>query len=442
MDPFPNPYSALIATFNQVSPLDSNAEDPDDPQHLNDDDLLLWANAEFTYDIPPGVGIYEEDLVAKIAQTQQQYEQLQRQHQQQLQQQQQFQQQQQQQPHLMASQPQQSLGLYHPTDIQRQMQQFDAIHRYLDSNEDPRTSLSVVERSRQRNPVTSQPAPVSQQQLHYDSRISTPTPFSQTPPTGVNPTAISPVAARLLRQPFLALQQQQLQQYSSAASSPLASPTSSVPDFHALALKPPTSKPEETLPPVATVSKRTASSRKESVPSTPVSPASPASSTTSIKATATPSEERANQLEAELEEYEAELEQGSFSKATDGLSQDDPDYAVKLAAEEDKRRRNTAASARFRHKKRLREQVLEKTAKEMTAKSEMLEIRVRELEMEIKWLRGLIVEKDSRMLDTLPASEGGSSTLSSSVPSSSTAKGGKESGLAKAPSKRGKKNAA
>lgn len=142
-----------------------------------------------------------------------------------------------------------------------------------------------------------------------------------------------------------------------------------------------------------------------------------------------------------MEEYEAELELGSTSTATDGLSQDDPDYATKLAAEEDKRRRNTAASARFRHKKRLREQVLEKTAKEMTAKSEMLELRVRELEMEIKWLRGLIVEKDSRMLDVLPASEGGPSTLSSSVPSSSTAKGGKESGLAKAPSKRGKKNA-
>lgn len=271
--------------------------------------------------------------------------------------------------------------------------------------------------------------------------MSTPTSFSQAPPTGVNPTAISPAAARLLRQPFLTLQQQLLQQYSSAASSPLASPTSSVPDFPSLALKPPTAKPEETPAPVATASKRTASARKESVPSTPVSPASPASSTTSIKATATPSEERANQLEAELEEYEAELEQGSYSKATDGLSQDDPDYASKLAAEEDKRRRNTAASARFRHKKRLREQVLEKTAKEMTAKSELLEIRVRELEMEIKWLRGLIVEKDSRMLDALPASEGGSSTLSSSMPSSSTVKGGKESGLAKAPSKRGKKNA-
>ncbi|KAK3829225.1 MAG: hypothetical protein J3Q66DRAFT_270671, partial [Benniella sp.] len=58
---------------------------------------------------------------------------------------------------------------------------------------------------------------------------------------------------------------------------------------------------------------------------------------------------------------------------------------------EDKRRRNTAASARFRQKKRLREQILEKTAKEMTAKSELLEGRVRELEMEIKWLRGLVV---------------------------------------------------
>ncbi|KAG0042694.1 synaptonemal complex protein zip1, partial [Linnemannia elongata] len=60
-----------------------------------------------------------------------------------------------------------------------------------------------------------------------------------------------------------------------------------------------------------------------------------------------------------------------------------------------KRRRNTAASARFRQKKRLREQILEKTAKEMTAKSEILEARARELEMEIKWLRGLIVEKGS-----------------------------------------------
>ncbi|OAQ30551.1 hypothetical protein K457DRAFT_60501, partial [Linnemannia elongata AG-77] len=61
------------------------------------------------------------------------------------------------------------------------------------------------------------------------------------------------------------------------------------------------------------------------------------------------------------------------------------------AAEEDKRRRNTAASARFRYKKKLREQALEQTAKEQTLRAETLEARVKELEMEVKWLRGLIV---------------------------------------------------
>ncbi|KAF9343420.1 hypothetical protein BGX26_005772, partial [Mortierella sp. AD094] len=155
-------------------------------------------------------------------------------------------------------------------------------------------------------------------------------------------------------------------------------------------------------------------------------------------------EEKLQQLENELKEYQSELaeerkqleqqddpsspnamdtddpstEAGadggnseSRSRSNSVLSHDDPDYAAKLAAaEEDKRRRNTAASARFRQKKRLREQILEKTAKEMTAKSELLEIRVKELEMEIKWLRGLIVEKDaSRVLlqDTAVSSLGG-----------------------------------
>lgn len=67
-------------------------------------------------------------------------------------------------------------------------------------------------------------------------------------------------------------------------------------------------------------------------------------------------------------------------------------------AEEDKRKRNTAASARFRMKKKLREQALEQTAKEMTAKAEALEKRVIELEKEAKWLRALVVEKDPALL--------------------------------------------
>ncbi|KAF9985265.1 hypothetical protein BGZ75_003178, partial [Mortierella antarctica] len=76
MDSYPNPYAALIATFNQVSPPESN-DDLDDPQHLPDDDLLLWANAQFTYDIPPGVGIYEDEMGVKLAMSQQQFQQTQ-----------------------------------------------------------------------------------------------------------------------------------------------------------------------------------------------------------------------------------------------------------------------------------------------------------------------------------------------------------------------------
>lgn len=65
----------------------------------------------------------------------------------------------------------------------------------------------------------------------------------------------------------------------------------------------------------------------------------------------------------------------------------------KSAVEEDKRKRNTAASARFRIKKKQREQSMEKTVQEMTEKSTGLENRVKELELEIKFLRGLLIEK-------------------------------------------------
>jgi hypothetical protein len=70
------------------------------------------------------------------------------------------------------------------------------------------------------------------------------------------------------------------------------------------------------------------------------------------------------------------------------------DDGARVAAEEDKRRRNTAASARFRIKKKQREQALEKTAKEMTDKASKLETKVSQLEMENKWLKSLITEKN------------------------------------------------
>jgi hypothetical protein len=80
-----------------------------------------------------------------------------------------------------------------------------------------------------------------------------------------------------------------------------------------------------------------------------------------------------------------------------------PDFeeASRLAAEEDKRRRNTAASARFRVKKKQREQALEKTSKEMSDKVSSLEGRINQLETENKWLKNLITEKNDRGEDSL-----------------------------------------
>ncbi|RKF57752.1 putative regulatory protein cys-3 [Golovinomyces cichoracearum] len=65
------------------------------------------------------------------------------------------------------------------------------------------------------------------------------------------------------------------------------------------------------------------------------------------------------------------------------------------AAEEDKRRRNTAASARFRIKKKQREQALERSAKEMSDKVAKFEDRIKMLETENKWLKDLITAKNN-----------------------------------------------
>ncbi|KAJ1843420.1 hypothetical protein LPJ70_003394 [Coemansia sp. RSA 2708] len=88
----------------------------------------------------------------------------------------------------------------------------------------------------------------------------------------------------------------------------------------------------------------------------------------------------------------------SSAQAARVKTDDDNEGVRKVAADEDKRRRNTAASARFRVKKKLKEQVLERTAREMTAKAEALEKRVQELETETRWLKSLITERDPQAL--------------------------------------------
>jgi len=77
----------------------------------------------------------------------------------------------------------------------------------------------------------------------------------------------------------------------------------------------------------------------------------------------------------------------------------DLDDGARVAAEEDKRRRNTAASARFRVKKKQREQALERSAKEMSDKVAALEGKINQLETENKWLKGLITERNESKED-------------------------------------------
>ncbi|TCD67871.1 hypothetical protein EIP91_011869 [Steccherinum ochraceum] len=62
-----------------------------------------------------------------------------------------------------------------------------------------------------------------------------------------------------------------------------------------------------------------------------------------------------------------------------------------MTASEDKRRRNTAASARFRLKKKEREAALEKKAKELEVKVGELEKECEALRRENGWLKGLVV---------------------------------------------------
>lgn len=64
---------------------------------------------------------------------------------------------------------------------------------------------------------------------------------------------------------------------------------------------------------------------------------------------------------------------------------------VTLSAAEDKRRRNTAASARFRLKKKEREAALERRAKELEERVVELERECEALRRENGWLKGLVV---------------------------------------------------
>lgn len=85
----------------------------------------------------------------------------------------------------------------------------------------------------------------------------------------------------------------------------------------------------------------------------------------------------------------------------DTLKSDNKIDNAKLTALEDKKRRNTAASARFRIKKKMKEQQMELKSKELQDKVYSLEKKLMTLEMENKCLKKLIIEKNNIKNDEL-----------------------------------------
>jgi len=84
----------------------------------------------------------------------------------------------------------------------------------------------------------------------------------------------------------------------------------------------------------------------------------------------------------------------TVDSTTDFLDQDgtpSPNAVTPLSLDEDKRRRNTAASARFRLKKKEWETALEKKLKDVEERVDELEKECERLRRENGWLKGLIV---------------------------------------------------
>ncbi|KAJ3188704.1 hypothetical protein HDU85_004418 [Gaertneriomyces sp. JEL0708] len=72
------------------------------------------------------------------------------------------------------------------------------------------------------------------------------------------------------------------------------------------------------------------------------------------------------------------------------------DSLYERTEEPDKRRRNTTASARFRAKKKLREQAMERAARELTQKAEGLGDKLHVMHREVQWVRDLLIDRDGR----------------------------------------------
>ncbi|KAF9434707.1 hypothetical protein BGZ76_007574 [Entomortierella beljakovae] len=335
-----NPYISLIQGLNSgESPNTTTASSPTD----HTDELSLWTNAEFTFDMPPGLGIFETDSgFNSTASTSFPFTQ---------------------------SNP---IPALQSQPAQQQPIQF--LSTPLQTVE-PR-SISLLERTRQRNPLTENSTQQEQQQQEQQQQEQQQQEQQQQEQHQAAVLNSFLLAAYSQAQQAQVPQLQQLQQLPSSQQpiSPIHTTTPTTPAAAKL-LRQKYNKP-------ATIA------QKSSVET--ISTNSQPQSLTQIQQNPT------KKNDDDVDDDDVELNHDSEVENDDNEA-DQRQSSSKLSPKEDKRRRNTAASARFRQKKKLREQALEQTAREQTSRAEHLEARVKELEMEVRWLRGLIVEKDTRL---------------------------------------------
>lgn len=127
----------------------------------------------------------------------------------------------------------------------------------------------------------------------------------------------------------------------------------------------------------------------------PAPSSQPIPSTTQTPAQSPPQSSQAPSPAAPTTTKRARTSRASVSSIPDSPVQaespEDKPSATPLTAAEDKRRRNTAASARFRLKKKEREAALERKAKELEVRVSELEKECEALRRENGWLKGLVV---------------------------------------------------
>merc|ERR1711939_271530 len=117
----------------------------------------------------------------------------------------------------------------------------------------------------------------------------------------------------------------------------------------------------------------------------------------STASTPAPAGEGEQQLPPALAALAAGASAAQKRKIAQALAQgmDEDVIANQLAVEEDKRRRNTAASARFRMKKKQHEADLAQREKALRDKVDLLERDRASLQHENAWLRSLVSDKDA-----------------------------------------------